>query len=214
MRYQAILFDFDGTLANDLSFFAKAYDYALKKYDIHLSTKEIASSCFGRTEEALAAKFNLSSAEEFRNYYFEGIRTLFVDVPLFPGVIETLEMLQKNNVKLGLISFARRWYIEMMLEQTGLKKYFQTIITNNDVANAKPDPEAIFATIKRLDVSLKETLSIGDSRGDMLMGKAAGCDNALFLPKENELFYSFDELRKFNSEYEFSTYEELNKILI
>jgi len=214
MKYQAILFDFDGTLANNLLYYVKAYDYALKKYNIHLSNKEIGSECFGKSEETITRNFNFPSAEEFRNYYFEGIRKHFTNVQLFEGAREVLEELDRNNIKLCLISFAFKWYIDMMLDQTNLRNYFPLIITFDDVKNAKPDPEGVLNASKKLHLPVENMLLVGDSSGDIRMGKAAGCDTALFLPKDNTLYYDFDSLRKLNPEYEFSNYEELSKIIV
>jgi HAD superfamily hydrolase (TIGR01549 family) len=208
MKYQAVLFDFDGTLANNLAFYIKAYDYALKRYDIHLSDKEIGSKCFNHTEEQVASRFNLPSAEEFRKYYFEGIKELFVDIPLFPDAKETLATLQKKGTKLGLISFAHRWYIDSMMQQTELANYFQIIITFNDVSNSKPDPEAIHLASKKLQTPVSEMLLVGDMNGDILMARAAKCKSALFLPEENKPYYDFTQLRKLNPDYEFSDYKE------
>jgi pyrophosphatase PpaX len=213
MKYQAVLFDFDGTLANDLNFYIKAYDYALAHYGIHLSNKEVAAICFNKPEEKITAQLHLPSAEEFRQYYFEGIKKLFNGVPLFPGVLEILETLQKRKIKLGLVSFAHEWYIEMMLEQTGIGQYFQSIVTFNDVTKAKPDPEAIHLTSKKLDLPIGTFLSIGDARGDIIMGNAAGCDTALFLPNDNKDYYNFSELRKLNPTYEFASYQKLAEIV-
>lgn len=211
---KAVLFDFDGTLANDLSFFVKAYDYALTKYNIHLSAEEIAATCFNKPEEQITEQLGLPSAEEFRNYYFEGIKERFKNVPLFPGTTKLLDTLQKKQVKLGLISFAHRWYIDMMLEQTNIAHYFQSVVTFNDVSKPKPDPEAIVVSCKNLQVPINEMISVGDARNDVLMAKAAGCKTALFLPKDNEKFYNFDELRNLNPEFVASTYVELGKIII
>ena len=212
--YKATIFDFDGTLANDLSFFIKAYDFALSKFGIHLAADEISKACFHKSEEQIAAKFGLPSSEEFRKYYFQGADERINNVPLFPGVVELLEDLKNNKVKLGVVTLAFRWYISKMLAQTGLSKYFQSVVSCDDVTHPKPDPESILVCCKDLEVSQEETLMVGDARGDIIMGKEGKCKTALFLPDANKSFYDFEQLRATNPDYVFSTFSELRDIIL
>ncbi len=212
--YRAILFDFDGTLVNDLSFFIEAYDYALQKFGIHLNPQEIPKVCFHKSEDEVARNLKIPSGEEFSKYYFEGVDKFINDVPFFPGVEPLLENLKDRHLKLGVITLAKKWYIEKMIKQTGLNKYFQSVISCDDVKNPKPDPESVNLACKNLNVSPQDTLFVGDARGDILMGKSAGCKTALFLPTENESFYDFEILKRTNPDYIFYNDNELRKILL
>lgn len=212
--YKAVFFDFDGTLANDLNFFVKAYDFALKKFDIHLSEEEIAAKCFHRSEEEIAKTFNIQSAEEFGRYYFEGVDKFINDVPVFPGASSLLYDLQKLEIKLGLVTLAKKWYITKMLKQTGFNTYFKYVVSCDDVKKPKPDPESIYLICKNMQITPANTLFVGDAKGDIIMGKAAGCETALFLPKENKQFYDFEILKLTNPDYIFYNYNDLRKILL
>jgi pyrophosphatase PpaX len=212
--YKALFFDFDGTLVNDLSFFIKAYDFALQKFDIHLPAEEIPKVCFHKSEEEIAASLNLPSADEFSTYYFQGVDNFINNVPIFPGVVDLLEKLLQKQTKLGVITLAKRWYVEKMLHQTDLMKYFESVVSCDDVANPKPHPESIELSCKNLQVSPDEALLVGDARGDILMGKAGGCRTALFLPDDNTPFYDFQILKDTSPDYIFYNYEELKKIIL
>lgn len=59
---KAILFDFDGTLANSLPYYVKAYDRALQKFGFKWSKKQIGQNCFNKKEDVLC--------EEYSYYYF------------------------------------------------------------------------------------------------------------------------------------------------
>jgi len=210
--YKAVFFDFDGTLANDLNLFVKAYDFAFSKYGLRLKDEEIARKCFNKTEEEIASTFNLPSGEEFRKYYFEGIEKNFINIPLFIGVIDILKYLQKNKIKLGVITFAKRWYIDSRLKETGIADFFQSVISFNDVTNPKPHPEAVLTSCKNLGVNPEDSLLIGDARNDILMGKSAGCKTALFLPNENKEYYDLAVLKETNPDYIFSSFLDTKNI--
>ncbi len=211
--YKAIFFDFDGTLANNLNLFVKAYDFALKKFGIELSEKEIPSVCFHKSEEEIAATLNISS-EEFSKYYFQGVDELINDVPLFTGTFELLKELKQRQIKLALITLAKRYYIERMLKQTGLSKYFHSVVSCDDVRKPKPDPESIILSCSNLSVESQDVLMVGDARGDILMGKAGGCKTALFLPDDNKSFYNFEILKQTKPDYIFHNFKELGEIIL
>lgn len=212
--YKAILFDFDGTLVNNLSFFVKAYDFALRKFGIRLPEQEIPAICFHKSEEEIAVNLGLPSDVEFSKYYFQEVDELINDVPIFSGALELLDTLQQKQVKLGVITLAKRWYIDKMVKQTGLAKYFQSVVSFDDVRNPKPHPESIALSCKRLQVTPKDVLFVGDARGDILMGKAGGSKTALFLPDENKDFYDFKTLKETKPDYIFYSYKELRNIIL
>lgn len=196
---KAVLFDFDGTLANTLPFYIKAYDHALKSIGYEFNEKEIAQKCFGKKENAICTSLGVpEKTEEFAQAYFSAVKKLFKQAPLFTDTLPMLNFLKEKGIKVIIITFAYRWYIDQMLKQHDLELYFDFIITANDVINPKPNPEAVLKAIDKLMIKPEETLVVGDSKSDILMGNSAGSKTVLFTRKEYDLFYSFDELKKTN----------------
>jgi pyrophosphatase PpaX len=212
--HKAVLFDFDGTLVNNLSLFIKAYDFALKKFSIHIPETEIPKACFHKSEKEVAEKFGLPSVEKFSDYYFEGVDKFNNNIQLFPGVLELLKDLREKQSKLGIVTLAKRWYIEKMLRQTGLEKFFGSVVSFDDVLNPKPDPESVYLSCKNLGIPPSDTFFIGGARGDILMGKAAGNKTALFLPDENKTFYDFEKLKETKPDFTFYNFNELKNIIL
>jgi phosphoglycolate phosphatase-like HAD superfamily hydrolase len=58
-----------------------------------------------------------------------------------------------------------------------------------------------------------DAIMVGDSRADMLAGKAAGVATALFLPEEHNRFHSFDDLRATQPDHVFADHSELPALL-
>lgn len=211
---KAVFFDFDGTLADTLPYYIKAYDKALQTIGFHLNEKEIAKICFGKKENIICDSLGVSGkTKEFSLAHFKAVKNLFKNAPLFEDAVSTLNFLKDHNIKIIIITFAYRWYIDQMIKQYKLEKYFDFIISTDDVINTKPHPEAVLKAVDRLKIKPEETLVIGDSKNDILMGKSAGSKTILFTRKEYNLFYSFNELKKTNPTYIISNLNKLKKLI-
>lgn len=192
---KALLFDFDGTLADTLPFYIQAYDSALRTIGFTLPDKEIVKLCFGKKEDVVCKALNVPEKTElFRSTYFDGVKTQFKNAPLFDGVRELLASVKEKNIKVGIITFAYRWYIDQMVAQYGLESAVDMVISTDDVKNPKPDPEAVLSFCARFELSPADCIVIGDSKSDIMMGNAAGSKTVLFHPAQYSFFYNKDEL--------------------
>jgi len=112
-----------------------------------------------------------------------------------------------------VITFAYRWYIDQMMSQYSLQPYVDFVISKDDVVNPKPDPEAILKAVDRLSIAIDESLVVGDSKSDILMGKAAGSKTALFTREEYDMFYSLEELKKTDPDFIVTRLSQIKKIV-
>ena len=209
---KAVLFDFDGTLANTLPFYVRAYKKALKQIGFELKEEEIVKQCFGKKEDIICAKLGLpEKTAEFAKSYFEGVKTLFKTAELFPDTLKTIEYLRKRNIKIAIITFAYRWYISKMMNQFELSPLIDLIISTDDVKEPKPNPESVFKTAHYFNVQPGETMVVGDSKSDILMAKNAGSKSFLMFPKDYTRFYDFAELQKTNPDFTISSINELTQ---
>lgn len=212
---KAVLFDFDGTLADTLPFYIKAYDAALRSVGFVLDEKGIAQKCFSKSEYVICKDLGIpEKTEVFAQTYFSAVKDLFKRAPLFDDTIEVLNFLRDRNIKIIVITFAYRWYIDQMMNQYKLDTYFDFIISTDDVTSPKPHPEAVLKAIDKLSITADETLVVGDSKSDILMGKVAGSKTVLFTRKEYDLFYSFDELKKTNPDFIITNLSQIKKMLL
>lgn len=194
---RAVLFDLDGTIVNSLGNYLNVYDQTLKHFGFNFQDNEVALRCFNKTEEAITSELGIpEKADEFRSYYFDYIKKTIPRLQLFPDAISTIEQLKSKDIKIGFITFAYNWYMNIIVNQFNLDKYTQVIIGFNDVKKAKPDPEAVIKACEVLKIKQDEALIVGDSKNDMLMGKNAGSKIAYYIPEENKNFYNFEEVIK------------------
>jgi len=211
---KAVLFDFDGTLVNTLPYYLEAYDKALKQIGFNIEKKNIAEICFGKKELDVCKSLGVpEKTEQFANAYFLAVKDSSKKAPLFSDSIEILKYLRSKNIKTVIITFAYRWYIDGMINHHNLNKYIDLVISQNDVKQSKPNQEAILKVTDIFKIQPNETLVVGDSKSDILMGKNAGSKTALFTKKEYDLFYSFDDLKKTNPDYIIEELSELKNKL-
>jgi phosphoglycolate phosphatase-like HAD superfamily hydrolase len=96
------------------------------------------------------------------------------------------------------------------LEEFGLVKYFDAIITGQSAEHTKPYPDPILFAAKKLNVRPEECLMIGDTTVDIRAGKSAGAQTVGVLCG----FGEEAELRKMGADLILKTTSELAGILI
>lgn len=211
---KALLFDFDGTLADTLPFYIQAYDDALRAIGFTLPEKEIVRLCFGKKEDVVCNALNVPEKTDlFRTTYFDGVKIKFKNAPLFDGVRELFSTLREKDIKIGIITFAYRWYIDQMINQYGLSPSIDMVISTDDVKNPKPDPEAILSFCKKFNLSPTDCIVVGDAKSDMLMAQRAGSMAILMHPKHYDLFYSLEDLKTSNPTHIIENISEVSALI-
>ena len=95
-------------------------------------------------------------------------------VPLKPGVREILEFLTARRVPAALATSTNRERTQRRMEMTGLRPCFSAVVTGDQVAHSKPDPEIYQLACRALGTTPSRTLAIEDSRNGILSAHAAG----------------------------------------
>jgi len=90
---------------------------------------------------------------------------------LFPETITTLQTLREYGAKMGLVTNTSRRAVDVVFEIHGLKRYFDVVVTREDVAKLKPDPEGILLAKGKLRA--QRFLVVGDLVVDVLAAKSA-----------------------------------------
>ena len=87
------------------------------------------------------------------------------------------EIISGDGVKVGLVTSTPQQgmvYKMRPLKTAGVDKLFEAIITTDDVQNKKPAGEPLVECVRRLQVDIKRSVYVGDTRIDIKAGKAAG----------------------------------------
>ena len=90
------------------------------------------------------------------------------------GIQPLLSSLKAGGFALALATSDERKDTEAMLSALAMEGLFDSIICAGEVSPPKPHPETIFTLCRRLSIPPHETVCIGDSLVDMMMGRKAG----------------------------------------
>lgn len=206
-KYKYILLDWDGNLAKTLDIWLEAFREPLLKRGFDKSDEEIGAS-FG----AFSGYMKELEINDPEAVYWEAdaiAGKLLPDVELYPDALEVLEELHKRGSKLALITTSPKVNVMHLLEKYDLIKYFDSIITHDEVDNHKPHPEPLEKALSALGGTKELAVMIGDSDKDLGAAQNFGIDSILFYPSEHKKFYDLDKLKKLNPTHVIDDFREV-----
>lgn len=96
-------------------------------------------------------------------------------VPVKNGAQEILQFFHENGVKIAVASSSPKDTIEHHLELTGLKQYFDAVVSGQDVTHGKPKPDIFLLAADMLQLSPQDCYVFEDGINGVKAGIAAGC---------------------------------------
>ena len=90
------------------------------------------------------------------------------------GTTELLQTLIENNVKLSVASSSAKENIDFILSKLNLNRFFEFVISGEEVSNGKPAPDIFLKVSERLNISPVNCYVIEDSTNGIRAAKAAG----------------------------------------
>lgn len=173
MKLKGCIFDLDGTLINSLPVVRTSLNRTLLKFSGREYSDRELSSLFGPTEEGIFKKLYPTLWEESLKFYLDEYDRLHADYANpFPGIEEALQLLQARKVKLALVSGKGAGSMEISLRHSGLKHYFEAIITGSEDRASKP--EHIQQILALWKFQLEEVAYVGDIAYDVQAAREVG----------------------------------------
>jgi HAD superfamily hydrolase (TIGR01509 family) len=178
---KAIIFDMDGVLVDSEPFHVEIVKRQFELNKLLISAEEhhqymgVASDVMWQDiakrhslEIAVEELIAQNKAESIR--YFKEIK----EIPVMNGLVDVLEILSQKRYPMAVASSSFQEIIEIILERTGLRKYFQQVVSSQEAGRSKPEPDVFLLAAKRLKVNPEECLVIEDSANGIKAAKAAG----------------------------------------
>jgi beta-phosphoglucomutase len=189
---KAVLFDFNGVIINDEQIHRELIDELLLAENLKPQGQEFWQVSLGRSDRAC-----LRDLLKLRGRFIsdEGLDKLIVKktiayrqrleelvtLPVYPEVTQFIDKLHTSGYKLAVVTGAIRSEVELVLKQSEIDRYFDTIVSGDEISQSKPDPEGYLLSIARLnqlhpDLNLLpcECLAIEDTFPGIQAVKAAG----------------------------------------
>lgn len=178
---RAVLFDFDGTLADTAPDLAEAAnrlrsEQGLERMDEAALRAVASQGARGLLRVALGVVPGDADFESLRSRYLALYDHCFdARTRLFGGVEPLLEGLQQRGIVWGIVTNKPRRFAAPLVAALGLRPTRGCLVTPDELRAAKPDPEGIHRALEQLGVASSEALYVGDDLRDAQAAAAAGC---------------------------------------
>jgi beta-phosphoglucomutase len=176
---RAVLFDFDGVIADTENIHVAAWErtFGLLGLDVP------AGDCVRAAEiDDRAFLAEIFARKQIHDGDIDGwVRrkqdlavALLADTPrVYPGVAALVRRL-RDRVRLAVVSTTWRENIETVLRAADLADAFGVVVAKEDVAEVKPDPECYRLALSRLHVAASRAIALEDSPTGLASARAAG----------------------------------------
>jgi phosphoglycolate phosphatase len=183
--YSGYLFDLDGTLVDTAPDLHQALNHALTAHhyqavDIQHTRHWIGHGARAMVTHALQAELGDDPGQatidhvcdSFLPYYYDHVADRS---QIYPEVLETLDILQRRDARLAVVTNKASRFATQLLEALDLTRHFLTIVCGDTTSRAKPAADPALHACAELGVAIDQVLFVGDSTTDVDCARAAGC---------------------------------------
>jgi beta-phosphoglucomutase len=180
VSWDAILFDFDGVLADTEPVHWRCWNEILAPFSIQLTWETFERECIGVSDRALIERLASQRRppipfDDLWSRYpgkKELFRTRIAEAP--PLVAETIALVRElsQSYKLAVVTSSSRTEIEPALLNGGIRACFQELVCGKEVQNLKPAPDPYLKAAELLGA--RNPLVIEDSDSGVASARAAG----------------------------------------
>lgn len=212
--FEAVIFDWDGTLADTRQMIVAAFQKVLSGMHCRVSDEFIerrigigAAETFRQALRLSGISFNETLVKRLVEEKIQAEIDLGSTVKLFAGAVELLASLQ-DKVKVALASMNNRNVIDHLLKTLDVWRFFDVVLTVDEVHSYKPNPEIFLKSALKLICRAERCVVVEDSIFGVEAAKAAKMSCIAVLTG----VYGRKELEKANPDLIVSSVKERNEI--
>jgi len=176
---KGVIFDLDGVITDTSGFHYLCWKRLADEYSVPFD-KEFNERFKGvsRLDCARMLFPDIKDEEEIerlankKNDYYVEMCQQIVPEDIFPGVIEFLSELRKNNIKTAIGSVSKN--TDLVLSRLQVKELFDAIVGGRDIKRSKPAPDVFLLGAEKLGLDPKDCIVIEDAYAGIEAAHAAG----------------------------------------
>ncbi len=181
MKYQLAIFDLDGTLLDTLEDLADSTNYIMRQFGYPGRTLTEVRAFVGNGIRKLLERSAPKGTspeeidrmfEQFKEHY--GVHCADKTKP-YDGIMELLHMLQKQEIKLAVVSNKADYAVKALCEQYFPGIFDEAVGERTGIAR-KPAPDTVNEVLKNLQIERSQAVYIGDSEVDVQTARNAEMD--------------------------------------
>jgi HAD superfamily hydrolase (TIGR01509 family) len=184
MPVRAVIFDFNGTLSDDEPILCEIFMHLFAEHGKPMSAQEYFDRLVGLSDPEIVRAWLGDDDPDVEAVIEERTRRYREAVADGSSVHEHVREAVRfaaSRVPLAICSGAARAEIEPVVDAAGLAACFETIVSSDDVAHGKPDPEGYVKALAALDVDPADSLVVEDTEAGIVSARAAGVDRVVAL---------------------------------
>ncbi len=214
LKYDAVIFDFDGTVADTGKGIFNCIRYTLEKHNLpQLSENSLRTFVGPPLHESFMRECGVDN--ETANSLVAGYRERYAEkgiyeFDLYDGITDVLSLIQQNGGLTGIASSKPEDFINIILNDTGLSKYFD-VTSGSDPRYVESDKTTIVKNcIKKMNLNDDaKILMVGDRLYDIIGAHNAGLPCACVLFG----YGSENEFLEYNADFIVKDDEELKNVI-
>jgi 2-phosphoglycolate phosphatase len=180
MKSKAILFDFDGTLADTASDLARPLNRlraarGLAGLPLETLRPFASAGARGLLEAGLGILPDHPEYKQLREAFLEHYENeICIDTRLFPGMLELLSALEARRLRWGIVTNKSARLTQLLVRELGLEARVACVVCGNTTAHLKPHPASLLHAAAELALAPRECVYLGDDLRDVQAARAAG----------------------------------------
>lgn len=180
-KYEAVIFDLDGTLLNTLEDLRDSVNYGLNQYGMpERSLEEIRHFVGNGVQRLIELAVPEGITQELQGKIFEAFKEHYKihcndKTRLYEGIPELLTELKRREFPMAIVSNKLQEGVDSLWELY-FKEYLHTAIGARDGIRKKPAPDTVIEALKILGVSRERAVYIGDSEVDIATARNSEMD--------------------------------------
>ncbi len=181
LAVDAVLFDLDGTLLDSFEQYWRGLVAALKDFGLETPSLACMRQTMGLPGRQVVTKLGvpLEDAHAVHLRWIEWGRQMAHLSQPFPGIVSLLKQLRTSGYRLGIVTSRPRGSVEGTPAALELVAQVDVVVTSDDTAVGKPDPDPILHALHRLKMRPWQAAYVGDACYDIEAGQRAGCVTVL-----------------------------------